>query len=77
MGFFGGLRVRILGLPLGAKPMHIAFWNLVIEKVHKWLASWKKIFFSKGGRSAHPIDLEQNPDLFHVSLELKSCLEIS
>ena len=38
-----------LGLPLGNN-LESAFWDLVVDKVHKKLASWKKGFFSKAGR---------------------------
>jgi hypothetical protein len=44
------LPVKYLGLPLGAsyKAKHI--WDRVIEKLELWLASWKQLYLSKGGR---------------------------
>lgn len=46
------LPMKYLGLPLGVsyKAKHI--WNGVIEKIEYWLASWKMIYLSKGGRVA-------------------------
>jgi hypothetical protein len=42
------LLLKYLGLPLGAsfKAKHI--WDGVIEKIEHWLASWKRLYFSKG-----------------------------
>jgi hypothetical protein len=39
-----------LGLPFGTPFKYKAVWDGVIEKMEKWLASWKKIYLSKGGR---------------------------
>jgi hypothetical protein len=39
-----------LGLPLGASFKSISIWNGVIEKVERRLASWKKLYLSKGGK---------------------------
>jgi hypothetical protein len=43
--------MKYLGLPLGASFKLRAIWDGVIEKMEKRLASWKKIYLSKGGRS--------------------------
>jgi hypothetical protein len=43
------LLLRYLGLPLGAPFKSKAIWDGVIEKMEKRLASWKKIYLSKGG----------------------------
>jgi hypothetical protein len=37
-------------MPLGASFKSISIWNGVIEKVERRLASWKKLYLSKGGR---------------------------
>jgi len=44
------LLLRYLGLPLGAPFKSLAIWDEVIEKMEKRLASWQKIYLSKGGR---------------------------
>jgi len=44
------LPLRYLGLPLGAPFKSKAIWDGVIETMEKRLASWKKIYLSKGGR---------------------------
>jgi len=46
----GSLPMTYLGLPLGASFKSLSIWNGVIEKVQRRLASWKKIYLSKGGR---------------------------
>jgi hypothetical protein len=43
------LPLHYLGLPLGAPFKSKAIWDEVIEKMEKRLASWKKIYLSKGG----------------------------
>jgi hypothetical protein len=44
------LPLRYLGLPLGAPFKSKAILDVVIEKMEKRLASWKKIYFFIGGR---------------------------
>jgi hypothetical protein len=46
----GSLPMTYLGLPLGASFKSHSIWNGVIEKVERKLASWKKLYLSKGGR---------------------------
>jgi hypothetical protein len=46
----GSLPMTYLGLPLGASFRSRSIWNGVIEKVERRLASWKKLYLSKGGR---------------------------
>jgi hypothetical protein len=41
--------MKYLGLPLGAPFKSRAIWNGVVERMEKRLASWKKIYLSKGG----------------------------
>jgi hypothetical protein len=43
------LPLKYLGLPLGAPFELKAIWEGVVEKMEKRLASWKKIYLSKGG----------------------------
>jgi hypothetical protein len=40
------LPLLYLGLPLGAS----LIWNPILEKIERRLASWKKLYLSKGGR---------------------------
>jgi hypothetical protein len=44
------LPLMYLGLPLGASFKKKSIWNVVVEKVEKCLAGWKRIYLSKGGR---------------------------
>jgi hypothetical protein len=46
----GSLPMTYLGMPLGASFKSVSIWNGVIEKVEQRLASWKKLYLSKGGR---------------------------
>lgn len=39
-----------LGLPLGTPFKSKTIWNVVAEKVEKILASWNKLYLSKGGK---------------------------
>ena len=43
------LPISYLGLPLGARPWTKAFWNLVVSRIEKRLAPWKRKFISKSG----------------------------
>lgn len=42
--------ISYLGLPLGGQPHLCSFWDPVIMKVEKKLASWKRNYSSIGGR---------------------------
>jgi hypothetical protein len=44
------LPLKYLGLPLGAGFKAKPIWNGVVEKIERWLASWKQMYLSKGGR---------------------------
>ena len=46
----GTLPMRYLGMPLGAHYKDSSIWNPIIEKMEKWLAGWKRLYLSKGGR---------------------------
>jgi hypothetical protein len=42
------LQMKYLGLPLDAPSTSI--WNDIVEKRNRWLADWKMLYLSKGGR---------------------------
>jgi hypothetical protein len=44
------LPMKYLGLPLGAKFKLKNIWNLIIEKMERRLAGWKRMYLSTGGR---------------------------
>jgi hypothetical protein len=53
-GILGGgvasLPVKYLGLPLGPSYKSTHIWDGVIKKIDHRLASWKRLYLSKGGR---------------------------
>uniref|UniRef100_A0A2N9EU94 Reverse transcriptase zinc-binding domain-containing protein n=1 Tax=Fagus sylvatica TaxID=28930 RepID=A0A2N9EU94_FAGSY len=42
--------MKYLGLPLGATFKAKSIWNLIIERMEKRLAGWKRLYISKGGK---------------------------
>ncbi|KAL4609845.1 hypothetical protein ACB092_08G010100 [Castanea dentata] len=44
------LPLKYLGLPLGAKFKDLSVWNLILERMERRLASWKRMYLSKGGK---------------------------
>lgn len=46
----GSIPFTYLGLPIGANPSRLQFWDPIIEKISKKLASWKGKLLSIGGR---------------------------
>jgi hypothetical protein len=44
------LPLKYLGLPLGALFKANSSWDEVVGKIERWLASWKRLYLSKGGR---------------------------
>ena len=44
------LSLKYLGLPLGASFKAKSIWDDILEKVDRRLASWKRLYLSKGGR---------------------------
>jgi hypothetical protein len=44
------LSVKYLGFPLGAPYKASTIWNGIFEKIEHWLAGWKRLYLSKGGR---------------------------
>ena len=48
----GALPLLYLGMPLGASFKASLIWNLILEKIERRLAGWKKLYLSKGGRKS-------------------------
>ena len=46
----GSLPMSCLGMPLGSSFKSTSIWNPIIEKMERRLASWKRLYLSKGGR---------------------------
>ena len=46
----GSFPMKYLDLPLGANIKDRSIWNPIIEKVERRLASWKRLYLSKGGK---------------------------
>ncbi|XP_041011404.1 uncharacterized protein LOC121255192 [Juglans microcarpa x Juglans regia] len=44
------LPMKYRGLPLGASFKSVRIWNDMVKKVERGLASWKRLYLSKGGR---------------------------
>jgi hypothetical protein len=44
------LPLKYLGLPLGAPDKSTSIWNCIVKKMKRWLAGWKMLYLSKGGR---------------------------
>ena len=44
------LPLKYLGLPLGASFKDKSIWNPILEKMERRLASWKRLYLSKGGK---------------------------
>ena len=44
------LPLKYLGLPIGAHFKAKAIWDGIVEKIERRLASWKRMYLSKGGR---------------------------
>jgi len=62
------LPVMYLGLPLGAPYKSTRIWDGVIEKVEKRLASWKRLYLSKGGRVTLIKSTLSNLPTYYMSL---------
>jgi hypothetical protein len=62
------LPVKYLGLPLGVSYKSTRIWDGVIEKVEKWLASWKRLYLSKGGRVTLIKSTLSNLPTYYMSL---------
>ena len=46
----GSLPLKYLGLPLGANFKDKSIWNLILEKIERKLACWKRLCLLEGGR---------------------------
>jgi len=44
------LPLKYLGLPLGASYKAKSIWDVIMENMERRLASWKRMYLSKGGR---------------------------
>jgi hypothetical protein len=62
------LPVKYLGLPLGASYKSIHIWDCVIEKIEHRLASWKRLYISKGGRVTFIKSTLTNIPMYYLSL---------
>jgi len=62
------LLVKYLDLPLGASYKSTRMWDGVIEKIEKRLASWKRLYLSKGGRVTLIKSTLSNLPTYYMSL---------
>jgi hypothetical protein len=46
----GSLPMTYLGMPLDASYKSVSTWKVVVEKMERKLAGWKRMYLSKGGR---------------------------
>ena len=60
--------MKYLGLPLGANVRARSIWNPIIEKVERRLASWKRLYLSKGGKVTHIKSTLSNLPTYFLSL---------
>lgn len=59
-----------LGLPLGGCPKKVAFWQPMIDKVHKKLDKWRHFNLSRGGRATLCKSVLSNLPTYYMSLFL-------
>ena len=65
----GVLPMTYLGMLLGASYKSPSIWNLILEKIERKLAGWKKLYLSKGGRmTLLKSTLSSLPTYFFLSL---------
>ena len=74
------LLMTYLGLPLGAKFKDRAIWNPILEKIERRLASWKRLYLSKGGKatllkSTLSTLLTYYLSLFLIRVDIANCIE--
>jgi len=74
------LPAKYLGLPLEASYKSTLIWDGVIEKIEHRLASWKRLYLSKGGRvTLIKSTLANVPtyflSLFPIPMSVASCIE--
>ncbi|KAG6674481.1 hypothetical protein I3842_15G044700 [Carya illinoinensis] len=56
------------GLPLGVASRAASVWDIVIEKVERRLAGWKRMYLSKGGRTILIKSTLSNLPTYYLSL---------
>uniref|UniRef100_A0A2N9HY77 Reverse transcriptase zinc-binding domain-containing protein n=1 Tax=Fagus sylvatica TaxID=28930 RepID=A0A2N9HY77_FAGSY len=59
------LPLQYLGLPLGSTFKEQTIWTPVLERVEKRLASWKRLYLSKGARVANRLEKLQRDFLWN------------
>jgi hypothetical protein len=74
------LPLKYLGLPLGASFKAKSIWDGVVGKIERWLASWKWMYLSKGGRvTLIKSTLSNLPtyflSLFPIPANVATCIE--
>jgi hypothetical protein len=62
------LPMKYLSLPLGASYKAKLIWDSIIEKMERRLASWKRLYLSKGGRLMLIKSTLSNLLTYHLSL---------
>lgn len=60
--------MKYLGMPLGGNPRALSFWDPVVERINKKLASWKKTYISLGGRITLIKAIMVNVPIYYMSL---------
>ena len=73
------LPLKYLSLLLGATHKEETIWNLVLEKMERGLARWKRIYLSKGGKVTLISTLSNLPtyvlSLFPVPVKVANHME--
>ena len=62
------LPLKDLGLPLGAHFKTKSSWDGIVEKFERRLASWKRMYLSKGGRVTLTKSTISNLHMYFLSL---------
>ena len=60
--------VDMLALSLGVCYKVKSIWDGIVEKIESWLASWKMMYLSKGGRVTHIKSTLSNLPTYFLSL---------
>ena len=74
------LPMTYLGLLLGSKFKDRAIWNPILENIERRLASWKRLYLSKGGKatllkSTLSTLLTYYLSLFLIRVDIANCIE--
>jgi hypothetical protein len=71
--------LKYLGLPLEACYKAKSTWDGIVEKIERWLAIWKMMYLSKGGRvtliKSTLSNLPTYLSLFLILVRLTNCVE--